>query len=878
MCNSSKSVNLADYKAANFLIDKIELKFELDFETTLVTAELFLQKNPIYKEDTALELNGEDLEIIYLKLDDKDLEAKDFDYKNNWLKIANPPQNGSFCLKSKVRINPSANSQLSGLYQSSRMLSTQCEAEGFRRITFYLDRPDVLTKFTTTLIADKSKAPVLLSNGNLIASGALADNKHFATWEDPFKKPSYLFALVAGDLVCVEDSYTTSLSGREIKLQIYVEPENAHKCDYALKSLKNAMLWDEQNYGREYDLNTYMIVAVSDFNMGAMENKGLNIFNTAAVLVDEKSSTDAAFRRVQAVVGHEYFHNWTGNRITCRDWFQLSLKEGFTVFREQSFSAAMNGEAVQRIEDVNLLRSVQFAEDAGALAHPVRPESYMEINNFYTTTVYEKGAEIIRILSNLVGKKTFRKATDLYFEKYDGMAVRVEELISSVQRASGLDLSEFILWYSQAGTPVVKASGAYFAKEQKFVLTLEQKPPVNYPENQPLLIPIDLAILAKKTQAPVDLVINGKNYGKRFQAQINTKVSQFEFENLSEELHLVPSLLQNFSAPVKLEYAYSNDDLGFLMAWDTDEFNRWEAAQKLYQANIEKLLVDESYGLDEVLQLALENLFAQDIINAEILSLILTLPTYAFLTQSQVKIEPVKTYSSLRTLKKLIGQNFYSSWKNLYEKAQKELEKITDFHKQIGWRKLKNLALSYMLERQNSADLTLVVDEFANKSKGMTDRFSALGFLLEWGEESKYRLALDDFKDQWQSDLLVMDMWFSAQAGRRKATLADIKELFAHKDFNLKNPNRLRSILVPFVANPLNFHRKDASGYKFLVDKIIEIDKLNPQMSAALTKKLAEWNKYAEPFSSKMRQELERLSQENTSLDVFEILEKSLKS
>lgn len=876
MSNQAQSINLADYQEANFLVEKINLKFELDLENTLVTSEVFLQKNPIYTQHKHLELNGEELEIVCLKIDDKQLQDADFTYTQNLLKIANPPQSGTFCLTSQVKINPSANTQLSGLYKSSTMLSTQCEAEGFRRITFYPDRPDVLAKFTTTLIANKAKAPILLSNGNLIASGDLEDGKHFATWEDPFKKPCYLFALVAGDLVCVEDSYTTSLSKKDIKLQIFIEPENKHKSKYALESLKNAMLWDEQNYGREYDLDTFMIVAVSDFNMGAMENKGLNIFNTSAVLADEISSTDASFRRVESVVGHEYFHNWTGNRITCRDWFQLSLKEGFTVFREQSFAAAMNGKAVQRIEDVNLLRAVQFAEDAGALSHPVRPASYIEINNFYTTTIYEKGAEVIRMLSSLVDPATFRKATDLYFAKYDGMAVRVEELIGCVQEASGLDLSQFILWYTQAGTPIVKGNGAYDASKQTFTLTLEQQAPFNYPQNEPLLIPIDIALFNKTTQAPIDLISNGENFGKNRILRLETKSEEFVFENVEAEV--IPSLLRNFSAPIKLNYDYTKADLGFLMAEDTDEFNRWEAGQKLYLANILDIFDGKTQGLDQVLQTALTSLFEQEIKNPEILSLIFSLPTYAFLVQTQEKIEPIKMQKSLKNLKTLIGKTFYTQWKNLYEKSVAELEKITDFYKQIGWRKLKNLSLSYILESEKSADLDLVVKQFEDKSKGMTDRFSALVFLLEWAEDSKYSMALKQFREEWSKDLLVMDMWFSAQAGRRKASLQDIENLFADADFNIKNPNRLRSVLVPFASNPLNFHREDGSGYEFFVDKIIEVDKLNSQMSAGLTKKLADWNRYAQPYAEKMRAQLERLSRTSTSVDVYEILDKSLKN
>lgn len=876
MCKDTKSINLSDYQPPSFLVEKVLLKFELDLNRTIVSSQLFLQKNPIYKDDKPLELNGEELELIYLKIDGKNLKSDEFLYEGQWLKIAKPPQNKAFCLSTCVAIDPSANTQLSGLYKSSTMLSTQCEAEGFRRITFYLDRPDVLAKFTTTLIADKSKAPVLLSNGNLIEKGDLENGKHFAVWEDPFKKPSYLFALVAGDLVCVEDTYTTSITKSEKKLKAFVEPENGHKCKYALESLKNAMRWDEENYGREYDLQTYMIVAVSDFNMGAMENKGLNIFNTAAVLADEKSSTDLTFRRVETVVGHEYFHNWTGNRITCRDWFQLSLKEGFTVFREQSFAAAMNGEAVQRIEDVNLLRAVQFAEDAGSLSHPVRPTTYIEINNFYTTTVYEKGAEVIRMLSKLVDKKTFRKATDLYFEKYDGMAVRVEELINCVEEVSKLDLSQFILWYTQAGTPRIKATGAYNAEKKTFVLKLEQKAPVNFLQNKPYLIPVDIALLDKQAKAPVDLIENGENFGTNKVIHLNTPSAEFVFEKINSEV--IPSLLRNFSAPVKLEYAYTKADLGFLMAEDTDEFNRWEAAQKLYLQNIQALFDDSNFGIDATLNSALISLFEQKIENPEILSLILSLPSYAFLVQTQEKIQPLKMYSALRGLKKLMGESFYSNWKNLYEKSKEEITKITDFHKQIGWRKLKNLALSYFLEKHKTEDLELVWQQFNDKNKGMTDRFSALNFLLEYTDKEKYTLALEEFKYQWQADQLVMDSWFSAQAQRRKASLEDIEKLFSHSNFNIKNPNRLRSLLVPFVANPLNFHRENGEGYEFLVDKILEVDKLNSQMSAALTKKLADWNLYAEPFATNMRKALERLSRSSTSVDVYEILDKSLKN
>jgi len=584
-----KVIHLKDYQAPEYLIDETHLTFELYEDRTLVHAQLVMRRNPAAGSGLPpLELHGQDLELLSLSLNDRELGLGDYQLGESTLTLQ--PDSAEFTLDSSVVIHPESNTALEGLYKSGSMFCTQCEAEGFRKITWYLDRPDVMSKFTTTVSAEQHAYPILLSNGNPIASGSEDDGRHWATWEDPFKKPAYLFALVAGDLWCVEDSFTT-MSGREVALRIYVEPENIDKCQHAMDSLKKSMKWDEEAYGREYDLDIFMIVAVNDFNMGAMENKGLNIFNSSAVLARAETATDAAHQRVEAIVAHEYFHNWSGNRVTCRDWFQLSLKEGFTVFRDAQFSSDMNSATVKRIEDVAYLRTHQFAEDAGPMAHSVRPESFIEISNFYTLTVYEKGAEVVRMIQTLLGAEGFRKGSDLYFERHDGQAVTVDDFVKAMEDANGVDLAQFKRWYSQSGTPRLAVSEQYDATAQSYSLTFRQScpPTPGQPNKEPFVIPVALGLL-DANGAEIALRLQGEDAasGTMRVLAVNEAEQTFTFVDVPERP--LPSLLRGFSAPVKLEFPYSRDQLMFLMQHDSDGFNRWEAGQQLSVQVLQELI------------------------------------------------------------------------------------------------------------------------------------------------------------------------------------------------------------------------------------------------------------------------------------------------
>ncbi|MBP7824263.1 MAG: aminopeptidase N, partial [Pseudomonas sp.] len=610
-----KMIYLKDYQVPDYLIDETHLTFELFEDHTLVHAQLMMRRNPEAGAGLPpLVLDGQQLELLELKLDDRVLSAADYQLSDSHLTLQ--PTQEQFVIDSTVRIHPESNTALEGLYKSGSMFCTQCEAEGFRKITYYLDRPDVMSKFTTTLSAEQHRYPVLLSNGNPIASGSEEGGRHWATWEDPFKKPAYLFALVAGDLWCVEDSFTT-MSGREVALRIYVEPENIDKCQHAMDSLKKSMKWDEEVYGREYDLDIFMIVAVNDFNMGAMENKGLNIFNSSCVLARAETATDAAHQRVEAVVAHEYFHNWSGNRVTCRDWFQLSLKEGFTVFRDAEFSADMHSRTVKRIEDVAYLRTHQFAEDAGPMAHPVRPDAYMEISNFYTLTIYEKGAEVLRMIHTLLGAELFRKGSDLYFARHDGQAVTCDDFVKAMEDASGQDLTQFKRWYSQAGTPRLDVSESYDAAANTYRLQLRQSCPATpgQAEKLPFVIPLELALLdAQGRELPLQLVGEDKPVGTSRVLQVTQAEQAFTFVNIAEQP--LPSLLRGFSAPVKLSFPYSRDQLMFLMQHDSDGFNRWEAGQQLAVQVLQELIGQHQRGeplaLDPRLVAALRSVLEND--------------------------------------------------------------------------------------------------------------------------------------------------------------------------------------------------------------------------------------------------------------------------
>ena len=654
---SPQTIYLKDYTCPEYLIDTVELAFDLDEQHTLVRSKLSLRRNPQSAiENAPLVLMGEQLQLVSITLNGQLLTTSDYLLDPESLTIQQVPQDGEFVLNIENRINPKANTALEGLYLSSSMLCTQCEAQGFRKITWFLDRPDVMTRFKTTLSADKSKYPVLLSNGNKIAQGDLDNNRHWVSWEDPFAKPCYLFALVAGQLECVADQFTT-MSGRQIALEIFVEQHNVDKCDHAMQSLKNAMLWDEQTYGLEYDLDLYMIVAVDHFNMGAMENKGLNVFNTKFVLARPDTATDSDYEHIEGVIGHEYFHNWTGNRVTCRDWFQLSLKEGFTVFRDQEFSGDRTSRAVKRIEDVNALRTRQFAEDAGPLAHPIRPEAYIEINNFYTLTVYEKGAEVVRMLHTLLGAEGFRQGCDLYFARHDGQAVTCEDFVAAMEAANGVELKQFRLWYSQAGTPVLSVSQKYDADSQTLQLTIQQSCPATPNQAQKLAmhIPVKLGLLAADGSA-AEIVFNGQR-SQELTLDVTEAEQSFSFENLPQQP--VVSLLRGFSAPVSLKIQRSLEELAFLLRHDSDSFSRWEAGQQLASQVIFKLIDDlqnqRPLVLDAVVVEAYRSIVNSESSDLSYQALLLTLPEESYLSGQMAVIDVDAIYQARQFVRKTLA-------------------------------------------------------------------------------------------------------------------------------------------------------------------------------------------------------------------------------
>jgi aminopeptidase N len=783
-----------------------------------------------------------------------------------------------------VRIHPESNTALEGLYKSGTMFCTQCEAEGFRKITFYLDRPDVMSKFTTTVSAEQHAYPVLLSNGNPIASGSEEGGRHWATWEDPFKKPAYLFALVAGDLWCVEDSFTT-MSSREVALRIYVEPENIDKVQHAMDSLKRSMKWDEEVYGREYDLDIFMIVAVNDFNMGAMENKGLNIFNSSCVLAKAETATDAAHQRVEAVVAHEYFHNWSGNRVTCRDWFQLSLKEGFTVFRDSEFSADTHSRTVKRIEDVAYLRTHQFAEDAGPMAHPVRPDAYMEISNFYTLTIYEKGAEVLRMIHTLLGPQLFRKGSDLYFERHDGQAVTCDDFVKAMEDASGIDLTQFKRWYTQAGTPRLDVSEAYDEAAQTYSLTFRQSCPATpgQSEKLPFVIPVALGLLdAQGNELPLRLQGESAAQGTSRVLSVTEAEQTFTFEGVTEKP--LPSLLRGFSAPVKLHFPYSRDQLMFLMQHDSDGFNRWEAGQQLSVQVLQELIGQhqrgEALSLDQRLVTALRTLLEDESLDQAMVAEMLSLPGEAYLTEIS-EVADVEAIHAAREFarKELASALFAPLWARY--QANREVSKATPYVAEAAHfarRSLQNIALSYLMLSEKPEVLAACVDQF-DSADNMTERLAALAVLVNSPFEVERSQALASFAEFFKDNPLVMDQWFSVQAGcPLPGGLERVHALMQHDAFTLKNPNKVRALIGAFAnQNLINFHRADGAGYRFLADQVITLNALNPQIASRLLAPLTRWRKYGAVRQALMKAELERiLASGELSSDVYEVVSKSL--
>ncbi len=877
--SSPAVIHLEDYKVPPFLIDNVDLRFELRDDVTLVSTKLQCRRNPASNEKTdELCLDGEALALKSVAVDGRELSEDEYTLTDTSLAVIAPAD--AFTVTTEVEIHPEKNTALEGLYRSSGNFCTQCEAQGFRKITYYLDRPDVMAVFSTTIVADEIKYPVLLSNGNLVEKQQLPDGRHLARWEDPFPKPSYLFALVAGDLAVREDSFRTQ-SGRDVALKIFTEQHNLDRTAHAMASLKKAMRWDEEVYGREYDLDIYMIVSVDDFNMGAMENKGLNIFNSKLVLARPDTATDTDYINIEAVIAHEYFHNWTGNRITCRDWFQLSLKEGLTVFRDQSFTADMTSEPVKRIEDVRALRSHQFPEDESPMAHPVRPSSYIEINNFYTLTVYEKGAEVVRMYQTLLGREGFRKGMDLYFSRHDGQAVTTDDFRRAMEDANGVDLSQFQRWYEQAGTPEVTIRSEWDGAQGRFTLHIEQycPPTPESSDKKPFLIPMKIGLVDR---AGSDMELHCDNGRAAVDAtvfQITQARETLVFRDLEERP--TPSFFRHFSAPIKLKYDYSDEELAFLLAHDNDDFNRWDAGQRLQTRCLLAMVDNLQQGRDAVVNPVLIEAVGHlldDSANSDpaLLAEAMTLPDETYIGE-QLDIVDVDAIHEARTLlRKRLAVAFMAQWDALYASLQSDQAYCLDADS-MGKRRLKNIALGFLVagDEQKYADIAMQQYSSANN---MTDSIAVLQVLKDTDTEAR-ETVLKLFHDRWQDDPLVLDKWFAIQAtAARSDTLDVVKGLMSHPGFSMTNPNRVRALIGAFMqANPVGFHRRDGAGYRFAADMVIALDEINPQIAARLAKVFSRWRRYDDQRQASMRKALKRIASKTPlSADVFEVVSNSL--
>ena len=876
--SSPKAIYLKDYSAPNYWVNKIDLHFELDEADTLVSSILKIVRNNEVEDGSPLELDGSHMLLERVCINGNELTENDYKLSDEKLVITHVPS--EFTLEITTRINPQENTALEGLYVSSNMFCTQCEAEGFRRITYFPDRPDVMSCYTVTIVADKGKYPVLLSNGNLEETGELDDGRHWARWNDPSLKPSYLFALVAGDLACQEDSFTT-MSGREVSLKLYTEAENRHKCDHAIHSLKQAMKWDEETYGREYDLDIYMIVAVNDFNMGAMENKGLNIFNSACVLASADTATDHDFYNIQSIIGHEYFHNWSGNRVTCRDWFQLSLKEGFTVFRDEEFSADLNSRAVKRIDDVNILRSHQFAEDAGPMAHPVRPDHYIEISNFYTVTIYNKGAEVVRMLKNLLGWEKFRKGTDLYFSRHDGEAVTTEDFVKAMEDANGVEFTQFRNWYTQAGTPELTVSEQYNANKKTYSLTIKQYCPPTPPQDkkQAFHIPLTISLLDEMgNELPLVLENEADSSVTETTLSITQAEETFVFKNVSAQPSV--SLGRGFSAPVKIKMAYDNARLAFLFAHDTDEFNRWDAGQKL-AINIILVLIKnyqdgKDLSLDSLLVEGFKKTLNSKVLNKALIAQTLSLPSESYIADQCDVVDVEAIHAVRQFIRKKLANDLQADWLRVYD--ENNINKTYVFSAEdMAQRDLKNLCLSYLMELDDKSMQARCMQQYTS-ANNMTDALAALGCLSHYDIPAR-KQALEHFYNKWQQDKLVVDKWFALQSmSRLPNTLDTVKALMQHPAFSIKNPNNVRAVVARFCAgNPSQFHAADGEGYAFLADVVMKLDSLNPQIAARLLQIMSRWRRYDETRQQLMQQQLQRVvDKDGLSKDVYEIASKCL--
>jgi len=876
--DTPQTIYRKDYTPPSYLVETVELGFDLDPARTIVANRMTLRRNP----DSAqreIELYGENLELVALRMNGNTLTDQDYRIEGSLLTIPDTPE--EVTLEIETICVPEQNTTLNGLYTSNGSFYTQCEAEGFRAITYFPDRPDVMAVFTVMLRADKEKYPVLLSNGNLVEEGDLGDGRHYAKWEDPFKKPSYLFALVAARLVCQEETFRLA-DGRDALLQVWVEEGNLDKTDYAMQSLKNSIRWDEERWNLELDLDRFMIVAVGDFNMGAMENKGLNIFNTKFVLANPRVATDIDFQGIEAVVGHEYFHNWTGNRVTCRDWFQLSLKEGLTVFRDQEFSADMigteSGRAVGRIDQVRTLRQAQFPEDAGPMAHPVRPDSFVEINNFYTVTVYEKGAEVVRMYQTLLGREGFRKGMDLYFERHDGQAVTCDDFRRAMADANGRDLSLFERWYSQAGTPVVRVETRYDDAAKTYTLTFFQSCPATPGQTSkfPFHIPIAVGLLGADGR-DLPLSIGGEEKGTTTVLELTESEQSFVFDNVQEQP--TPSILRDFSAPIILDYNYGDADLLHLFNHDSDAVNRWEAGQRLAMGRLLKLTGEAGVGaplmLDDTFLLALGKILSDETLDPSFREQALLLPSEGMVAEQIEVVNPLSIHLARQFMRANIGARLRTELLAQYEANQTPGEYSPDALS-IGKRALKNLCLAYLTAAQDEEGLALAQKQF-DEAGNMTDRVAALSALIH-ARAPGADAALQRFYDEFEDEALVIDKWFMLQASSAITDVAAVRTLMRHPAFNLRNPNRARSLISSFCAgNPVQFHAPDGSGYAFWAEQVIALDALNPQVASRLARAMDRWRRYTPELQEHMKKALQQVAgQQRLSNDVREVVGKAL--
>ena len=918
--SAPKAIYLKDYQPPSFLIKETELWFDLHEDYAKVRSRLVVESNMSDERqlfngaDKRLVLHGEDMELLSVKVDEK-LLIKDKDYRLDDKQLI--LLNVDACERSAVveienRITPQKNFSFEGLYRSNGKFCTQCEAEGFRKITYFIDRPDVLSIFTVHIEADRKKYPVLLSNGNRIRLDKSQSDRHSATWHDPFPKPAYLFALVAGTLSCIEDSFTT-MSGRQVVLQIFVEQKDTDKCEHAMLSLKKAMRWDEQVYGREYDLNIFMIVAVDDFNMGAMENKGLNIFNTSCVLANTKTTTDAEFERVEAVVAHEYFHNWSGNRVTCRDWFQLSLKEGFTVFRDSEFSSDMGSRIAKRIEDATVIRTLQFAEDSGPMSHQVQPDSFIEISNFYTLTIYEKGAEIVRMIHTILGAEKFRDGSDLYFERYDGQAVTIDDFISAMEDASKIDLTQFKLWYKQAGTPTVKAKYQLDKTTGTLILDLKQTLP-NNSEAKPFVIPIRFGLVHREGPVTLALADSQTHHNDdlelvlsdaKHEAVILLKASEANLRFQDVPSGTVPSILRDFSAPVKLQSNLNDQDLACLTAQDADDFNRWDASQELACREIEyimgeftrtpapKVRAEYFASLSTMMEHAadIKDWRAEELpLKADVFVAILMLPSEDIIHSRQKTADVDLIYRARERVRQEIANHFSAIWTQIDDNIGTVPAEYGTLNVQL--RGVKQICLYYL------AVVSPVVFGAQNVKEKLSARYysasnmtEALGVFREviWSKRSELadlkQELIQHFFEKWQDEALVVNNWFSAQATcPDKDGVAAVKALIDHPAYDRNNPNKIRSVIGAFTnRNHIAFHRLDGKGYQFLADQIADIDQRNPQIASRLMTPFTKYSRYDDNRKAKMRDAVKSIipaEGENRKLskDLYEVVTKTLDS